>query len=399
MPRQETDPLLPSLDSPILPPPRHLRQLSTAAPTFVSSVWTTLRLSPLNLLLLCIPLGIAAGSLEWNSVAVFWINFFAIVPLAKLLGFATEELALRTNQTIGGLLNATFGNAVELIVSIIALRSGLIRVVQASLLGSILSNLLLVTGFSFLFGGIRYSEQTFNATAANTSTSLLALSVMSLLLPAAFAASMPQGKSTEGILDLSRGTAVILLVIYLCYLAFQLKTHSHLYEGQSETLDGESDEPMLTTAFAVLLLIMTTVFVSINSDYLVGSIEGLSQRWHLSQTFVGLILLPIVGNAAEHVTAVTVAMKNKMDLCIGVAIGSSTQIALLVIPLLVILGWVIGQPMTLHFETFETAVMFISVLIVNYLISDGRTNWLEGAMLLGSYATISIAFYVYPSNS
>ncbi|RKP23062.1 hypothetical protein SYNPS1DRAFT_19202, partial [Syncephalis pseudoplumigaleata] len=311
------------------------------------------------------------------------------------LGYATEEIALRFGETIGGLLNATFGNAVELIIAIVAVKDGMIRVVQASLLGSILSNLLLVLGFCFLLGGFRYSEQSFNLTAAQNYASLLALSCLSLLIPAAFWISLDDHKkASEAVLQLSHISAIFLLAIYLLFLYFQLHTHAHLYEAEDE----DTEYPTLTLSFSLVALVLVTVLVSFHADMLVDAIEAITKGGMLTDTFVGLILLPIVGNAAEHMTAVTTAMKNKMDLAIGVALGSSMQIALLVTPLLVIIGWAIGQPMTLFFQGFETVVLFVSVLIANYLIMDGKSNWLEGAMLLGTYCIIAVAFFYYPES-
>jgi len=341
-----------------------------------------------------------AYGLNWSNTSVFVLNFFAIIPLAKLLGFATEDISLRVGQTIGGLLNATFGNAVELIVSIIALKEGEIRVVQASILGSIISNLLLVLGMCFVAGGFYHKEQKFNMTAAQTSSSLMALACIGLIIPAAFISSVStveeKEKHIRELLNLSHGTAIVLLIIYILYLLFQLKTHTHLYQEEGET--EEDEQPQLTLIVSMVLLVAITVAVAFSAEYLVGSIEGIVETSGLSKTFVGLILLPIVGNAAEHVTAVTVAMKNKMDLAINVAAGSSMQIALFVSPLLVILGWIIGQQMSLFFQTFETIVLFISVLITNYLIQDGTSNWLEGAMLLATYIIIALAFYFYPNT-
>ncbi|KAI9002593.1 calcium/proton exchanger [Hyaloraphidium curvatum] len=441
------------------------------------SWYNALLTSWLNLLLVFIPLGIVAGELAWPDAAVFFLNFFAIIPLAKLLGTATEELSLRVGETIGGLLNATFGNAVELIVGIIALKDGLLRVVQASLLGSVLSNLLLVLGLCFFAGGIRYKEQYFNQAAAMTSGSLLSISVLSMLIPAAFHAQLVDDPERDHkVLNLSRGTSVILFFIYVSYLTFQLYTHNYLYQDSApdpqrvgsppsprsptsqparpipvhppapapaatgasllsptedrrglvirkpttadlnstlrrrstatqpimpfptfvtiNTETDEEEEPQMNVGSAVLLLAASTVVISVCAEYLVGSIEGLSHEWGLSQGFVGLILLPIVGNAAEHLTAVTVALKNKMELSIGVAVGSSLQISLMVAPLLVIIGWIIGRPLTLEFTIFETAVSFVSVFIVNGLISDGSSNYLEGLMLLGTYLVIAWAFYL-----
>ncbi|KAF9422169.1 hypothetical protein BGZ94_008640, partial [Podila epigama] len=308
------------------------------------------------------------------------------------LGYATEELALRLGENLGALLNASFGNAVELIMSIIALVKGEIEVVKASVLGSVLSNLLLVLGFCFVCGGIKFQSQTFNQTAAQTSASLLALSCLSLLIPAAFHATATV-ENLDDIQHLSYGTSIVLLVVYVLYLLFQLKTHTHLYSGNS---DEEQEEPQLPLWFGIVLLLGVTAVVAICAEFLVDSIGGLAESWSLSRTFIGLILLPIVGNAAEHVTAVTVAMKNKMDLAIGVAIGSSMQIALFVTPLLVIIGWIASKPMSLLFNTFETCIMFVSVLIVNYLIQDGESNWLEGIMLLSTYLIVAIAVFYYP---
>ncbi|PHZ11627.1 calcium/proton exchanger [Rhizopus microsporus ATCC 52813] len=349
--------------------------------------------SYVNLFLIFVPIAIVFSTLiHASDTTVFTLNFIAIIPLAKLLGFATEEIALRSGSTVGALLNATFGNAVELILGIIALKEGLIRVVQASILGSILSNILLVLGFCFFLGGLNRSEQTFNQTAAQTSCSLLSLTTLSLLVPAAFSATIPKDSPTHGILDLSHGTSIVLLIVYVLYLLFQLKTHTHLYEDEAD----EEEVPTTTLVFSVALLLVIAAIISIHAEYLVGAIEGVVEKWGINETFVGIILLPIVGNAAEHVSSVTFAIKDKMNLCIGIAISSSLQIGLLVTPVLVLTGWVIDQPMSLFFENFETVVLFTSVLIVNYLIQDGRSNWLEGALLLSSYAIIGLAFYFHP---
>lgn len=365
----------------------------------------------MNVFLVFVPLGIIAGALGWNPTVVFILNFFAIIPLASLLSFATEQLSAKLGQTLGGLLNATFGNAVELIVSIVALTNGEIRIVQSSMLGSILSNILLVLGCCFLAGGIKHHEQRFNTTVASTMSSLMAVSSASLIIPSTLYAAMKRSDSAEKgkqdhILVLSHGTAIILLILYVLYLFFQLRTHGDLFDGESgeeDDPDHEQQEPqdeqILSPWAAGVALIVVTIMVAVCAEYLVNSIDSLVETAHISKTFIGLILLPIVGNAAEHVTAVVVAWKNKMDLAIGVAIGSSMQIALLVTPFLVILGWIIDQPMTLHFESFETVVFFLSVLITNYLISDGKSNYLEGAMLLGMYTIIAVAFFVYPDDA
>ncbi|KAL9080691.1 MAG: hypothetical protein Q9157_000578 [Trypethelium eluteriae] len=365
--------------------------------------WEVLASNYVNVLLVFVPAGIITGALGTNPTAVFILNFLAIIPLASLLSFATEELAAKLGQTIGGLLNATFGNAVELIVSILALTQGQIRIVQSSMLGSILSNILLVLGCCFIAGGVTRSEQNFNSTVASTMSSLMAVASASLIIPATLYAALSTSKSSsqENILILSHGTAIILLLLYILYLFFQLKTHSHLFdeEQQQDGGDNQKEPEILSPVAAGVALVVVTIMVAVCADYLVDSIDSIVEESGVSKTFIGLVLLPIVGNAAEHVTACVVAYKDKMDLAIGVAIGSSMQIALFVTPFLVILGWIIDKPMTLHFQTFETVVFFLSVLVVNYLIQDGKSNYLEGSMCLGTYIIIALAFFVYPDDA
>ena len=479
-------------------------------------------------MLLCIPLGIAAHFTGIGGVsAAFILNFVAIIPLAWMLGNATEELALRSNQTLGGLLNATFGNAVELIVSIVALRKGMIKLVQTSLLGSILSNCLLVLGMAFFLGGLKNKVQAYNNRGAHMLSSLLLLSAIALVLPAAFVNSFTPHPSMSHLLQISRVTAALMFCIYLLYLFFQLFTHAEMFEDESNesfpevagltataphsptavephqagrrasmkhavssleaarallekndvaaagyqassaaaaaadaaaagnsgsdieeesddvaavndhmnelsdlsptmnghkgakknTLpasiaedeesrasgspatmenepseDGEADdedEPQLTFLCSLTLLILVTLAVAVCSEFLVDSIDELTRSWGVNESFVGIILLPIVGNAAEHATAVTVAMKDKMDLAIGVAIGSSTQIALFLIPFVTLLGWVISQPMSLNFSGFETICLVMAVLLVSTLLKTGESNWLQGVMLIALYIIIA----------
>ncbi|KAK9240757.1 Sodium/calcium exchanger protein-domain-containing protein [Lipomyces kononenkoae] len=379
------------MDDSLANPPTTMRYL-------ISVLRVILLSSYVNVLLVFVPVGIILGALDMSAYLVFVVNFLAIIPLASLLGFVTEELAKHVGQTLGGLLNATFGNAVELIVSIVALAKGEILIVQASMLGSILSNILLVLGCCFFAGGMIYQEQTFSNIVAQTMSSLMALATASLLIPAAFRATLDSvdgGIDEHRMLAVSRGTAVVLLIIYVLYLTFQLKTHVSLFE----TVDSSDEEPPSLSVFVCLFaLTAVTVTVSVCAEYLVDSIDSIVVSTGLSKTFIGLIIIPIVGNAAEHVTAVMVAMKNKMELAIGVALGSSMQIALFLTPFLVILGWIINQPMSLFFSTFETAVLFVSVFITNAQIQDGISNWLEGAMLLGTYMIIAIAFFFYPSS-
>ncbi|EDU41881.1 vacuolar calcium ion transporter /H(+) exchanger [Pyrenophora tritici-repentis Pt-1C-BFP] len=407
----------------------------------------------INVLLVFVPVGFAVSYAGLKPVPVFIINFIAIIPLAAMLSNATEELAIRVGETLGGLLNATFGNAVELIVSVQALIKDEITIVKTSLIGSMLSNLLLVLGMSFFLGGINRMEQFFNVTVAQTAASLLALCIASLIIPTVFHNTIAEDDAVahNGAQDavrnqeLSHGTAVILFLVYCCYLGFQLKTHVTMYnepsqkvpkrksgkkeegdasrgiaaigagtaaasgggvnmkallkntDGSDEDDEDDFETPSLSVVGALITLAISTTLVAFCSEFMVNSIEGLTATGHISTTFVGLILLPIVGNAAEHATAVTVAIKDKMDLAIGVAVGSSMQIALLVFPLIVILGWILGKDcMTLYFDTFQIATLFVSVLLVNYLIQDGKSHWLEGILLMASYIIIALAAWFYP---
>lgn len=356
-----------------------------------------------NVLLIFVPLGVIAGAIELNATIVFVFNFLAIIPLASLLCLATEELSAKLGPTIGGLVNATFGNAVEMIVSIIALRDNEIRVVQASMLGSMLSNILLVLGCCFLAGGIRYHEQHFNTTVASTMSSLMSVASASLIIPATIYNSVPTADvldSQKAVLMVSRGTAIVLLILYIMYLIFQLKTHSDLFDEENgQESDQEEVAQTLSQKAAGMTIILVTVMVAICANYLVKSINPFVETARISKTFLGLILIPIIGNAAEHTTAVVVAWKNKMELAIAVAIGSCLQIALFVTPCLVLLGWVMDRPMSLHFGTLETVVFFVSTFVVISLIQDGKSNLLEGALCLGMYSIIALAFFGLPDTS
>ncbi|KAK4643358.1 Vacuolar calcium ion transporter [Podospora bellae-mahoneyi] len=364
----------------------------------------TLLSSWINVLLVFVPFGLIAGTYEWNPTLVFTLNFFAIIPLAAILSFATEEIAARLGETLGGLVNATLGNAVELIVSIVALRANQVEIVQASMLGSILSNLLLVLGMCFFLGGLTNMrdadgnaiEQSFSAGTAQTTCSLMTLASATMILPAALYGVLDSGSDKEEVaLLLSRCSSVVLLFLYVMYLIFSLRSHKRLFESEAGPNAGEEEEhdPLLGPWSAGIVLLLTTLVISFCADHMVNSIDAVAESGALNKTFIGLILIPIVGNAAEHVTACVVAVKNKMDLAMGVAIGSSIQISLLVTPSLVLLGWAIGVPMTLRFETFQTVAFAVSVLVVTYTVQDGKSNYLEGAMLLGLYMIIALAFW------
>jgi Ca2+:H+ antiporter len=325
----------------------------------------------------------------------------AILPLAAWLSTATEEIAVVLGPSWGGLLNATFGNATELIIALVALNAGLVGVVKASITGSIIGNLLLVMGLAMLLGGLRYKEQEFQPTLARVNASAMNLAVIAILLPTAVNYTSV-GISESTLQGLSIAVAVVLMLVYGLTLLFSMKTHAYLYdvgvsEIETEAAEHPNDPPHEINLWLwVGVLMGVTVFVAIESELLVGTLEEATSRLGLSQLFTGVILLPIIGNAAEHTTAVTVAMKNKMELSVSVAVGSSLQIALFVAPVLVIAGWFLGQPMDLNFNPFELVAVMVAILIANSISSDGRSNWLEGTLLLATYTILGFAFYFHP---
>jgi Ca2+:H+ antiporter len=354
-------------------------------------------------LLVFIPISIAAEQLEWGSLAVFITSAVAIIPLAIWLSTATEEIAVVSGPSIGGLLNAVFGNATELIIALSALNAGLIDIVKASIAGTIISNLLLVMGLSMLFGGLRYKEQSFQPVVARVNGSTMTLAVTAIVLPA-IAAYTASTASVVEVTRLSIATAVVLIVVYGLTLLFSLKTHSYLYEvglvdSAEEAVDKEMTEPVEKPNLRLWLgvLAASTIAVAFESEMFVGVIEEATKGLGLTPLFTGVILLPLVGGAAEFVTAVRVAMKNNMDLSVSVAMGSSLLVALLVAPVLVLVGQVIGQPMNLSFNLFEVVAIALAVLVANLISLDGRSNWLEGVLLLATYAVLGLAFYFNPA--
>jgi len=356
-------------------------------------------------LLAFIPVSLAAHFLHWGSLVIFLTAAAAILPLAAWMGTATEEIAVVSDPTLGALLNATFGNATELIIALVALNAGLIDVVKASLTGSIMGNLLLVMGLSMLLGGLRYKEQSFQPVVARVNASSMNLAVIALLLPTAMNYTS-SGIDESTIQLLSVSVAVVLIIVYGLTLLFSMKTHAYLYEAgmaeeeaiemASANLVGVDNDHQPNLKLWIAVLFACTIGVAVESELLVGSLEEATAMLGLTSLFTGVILLPIVGNAAEHATAVTVAMKNKMDLSVSVAVGSSLQIALFVAPALVIAGWFMGQPMDLNFNPFELVAVMVSVLITNSISSDGKSNWLEGTLLLAAYVVLALAFYFHP---
>jgi Ca2+:H+ antiporter len=336
--------------------------------------------------------GAAAG-------AVFAASALGIVPTAALMGRATEELAARAGPGIGGLLNVTFGNAPELIIALFALQKGLQEVVKASIVGSIIGNILLVLGAAMLFGGLRRDKQTFSRTTASIQTTMLLLAGAALVMPAIFELVEGKGLPSPGaetvnygptVEHLSLAVAIVLIATYVAGLFFSLKTHRDIFnpEYEDEATWGWS------TRKSVLALAGAGVLVGLMSEVLVGSIEEASHAVGLSEFFIGVIVVAIVGNAAEHWVAVLVAMKNKMDLAVNIAIGSSAQVALFVAPILVLASFFLGpHPLALVFNGFELGAILIAILIANYVTQDGESTWFEGVQLLAVYAVFGIAFY------
>ncbi|HVG20219.1 MAG TPA: calcium/proton exchanger [Blastocatellia bacterium] len=347
-----------------------------------------------------------------NPTALFIVSCLAIIPLAGWMGRATEHLAEHLGQGIGGLLNATFGNAAELIIALFALSKGLDGVVKASITGSIIGNVLLVLGLSFFAGGVKFREQKFNRTAASINGTALTLAAIALIIPTVFhfaAASVPvaQGGWTPAKeQSLSLAIAIVLIVTYALTLLFSLVTHRELFAGGDshdvfaevgkERTEAEEHGVGWSVGKSVTVLLVATGFVALVSEFLVGAVEGARETLGLTEVFVGVIVVAIIGNAAEHSSAILMAMRNKMDLSLGIALGSSLQIALFVAPVLVFASYLFGRPMNLEFTIPEVVAVVASIIIVEQISSDGESNWVEGMQLLSVYAILAILFYFLP---
>ena len=370
--------------------------------------------SPLPLMLGFVPISLGIGYLApERHTLVFITSVVAILPLAAYIGKATEALAEQLGGGIGGLLNATFGNAAELIIGILALREGLPNLVKASLTGSIIANLLLVFGASALAGGLRYPVQQFNRTAAGLGTTMLLLSAIGLIVPAVFHYVARGSGAPE--LKLDTEIAVVLFMSYCVSLIFMLRTHRSLYgpmevsaphehmEFSTEnTQDGTPTTQPRTihrpTRRWVIVLLAATAAVAAVSELLVGAVEETARAMRFTELFVGVVVIALVGNAAEHYSAVVLARRNQMDAAIGIAVGSSTQIALFVGPALVLLSYVVGpQPMDLLFSVFELVAIVVAVLSISFIAHDGETHWMEGVQLLAVYVILVLAFYFLPA--
>jgi Ca2+:H+ antiporter len=354
---------------------------------------------PLYLLLIAAPLAVVADLLHWPAPVVFGLSALGVIPLAGLIGTATEELSARIGPKYGGLLNATFGNAAELIITILAIRQGLLLLVKASITGSIIGNSLLVLGLAVLYGGLRHGWQRFDENEARHHVTLMVLAVSGLFLPAMFSTAQPNHAIVE---EVSLLVAAILLATYVAYLVFSL------FGGQTGDVPDASEAPALSHAepvaheaswsarTAIVVLAAATAATVFVSELLVRTVEPVTHQLGWSEFFVGIIIVPLIGNAAEHFSAVVFAGKNRVDLTMAIAAGSSTQIAMFVAPILIFLSLVLGHPMDLVFEVMELLVLGLTTLIFAFVALDGRSNWLEGVQLLALFVIIAVVFFFLP---
>ena len=347
-------------------------------------------------LLAAVPIAIAASWLKAPPVVLFIAAGLAIIPLAGVMGQATEQLAHRLGTGIGGLLNATFGNAAELILALFALSRGLDEVVKASLTGSIIGNLLLVLGASLFAGGLKFPIQRFNRTAAGAGSTMMVLATIGLIVPALFHYLVPDAGGLEH--RVSIAVCVLLVFTYILSLVFSLVTHRELVSGMKEEVAAAISEATWGLRHATALLIAATAFVAWMSEILVGAVEQAGEALGLHAVFMGVFVVAIVGNAAEHSTAIIMALKNQMDLAVGIALGSALQVALFVAPVLVFASYLRETPMDLLFSTLEVVAVILAVMVARLVAEDGESNWLEGAMLLMVYAILGVAFFYLPEK-
>ena len=344
----------------------------------------------LKFMLLFVPISFIGKFLNFSPTIMFILAALSIIPLAGIMGEGTEEISSYTGPKIGGFLNATFGNATELIISFFALKSGLFEVVKSSIAGSIIGNILLVLGASMFIGGLKHKTQNFNINVVETTSSMLLFSLIGLCVPAFFTHTINPNLLNTRYEGLSLVVAIVMFILYILSLIFSFFTHKDLY---ATTTEEEGHESKWSLKKSIAILIITTVIIAIESEFLVGGIEVITSKLGLSEFFVGIILIPIIGNAAEHSTAITMALKNKMDVAIEIALGSSLQIILFVAPVLIFLS-LLFTPMSIIFNPFELVSLIASVIIANKVASDGQSNWLEGAQLMAVYFIIAAGFFI-----
>ena len=348
--------------------------------------------NPLAVLLIVLPLALFAELGQWGDVWVFILSAVGVIPMAGYIGSATESLASFTGPRIGGLLNATLGNAAELIITLMAVRAGLLDLVKASITGSILGNLLLVLGFAMVAGGLRHGVQTFDRRQSSNNSILLTLTIVALIIPSLFSHSIGPDNDPK-VEALSLGVALVMIVLYALGLIFSLKSAKSAITHHP----GEHEKPKWTKGQSLGVLALSTAMIVWLSELLVGATESVVVNLGLSEFFLGIILIPIVGNVAEHFVAVQVALRNQMELSVEIAVSSSLQVALFVAPLLVFVSLLMGNPLTLIFNQFELLALIAAVVITALVSSDGESNWLEGATLLAVYAILGIAFFLLPT--
>ncbi|TAJ87347.1 calcium/proton exchanger [Reyranella sp.] len=354
--------------------------------------------APLAWLLFAVPVAAWAHHARPDSpLLVFALACLAIVPLAGLLGVATEKLAARTGEGIGGFLNATLGNAAELIIALVALRAGMLDVVKASLTGSIIGNLLLVLGAAFLAGGLRHKVQSFATIGARTQIGMMALAAMAILVPSIFAVTNA-GELASRSITFSVVVSAILLVVYICSIVFTLRTHAHLFHGEEGAGEVEHHGIPWSTSLAVGVMAAVTILIVWMSEVLVETVEQASHALGLSSLFVGIVVVAVVGNAAEHSTAVLMAMRNRMEIAVSIAIGSSTQIALFVAPLLVLVSlWIAPEPLSLAFAGVEVFLVMAATFVASILIVGGKSTWFTGVQLLAMYVIMAVTVFAIPA--
>ncbi|WP_297521022.1 calcium/proton exchanger [uncultured Clostridium sp.] len=351
----------------------------------------------LKVLLIFVPISIIGMFLKWSPTLLFVVSALAIIPLAGMIGEATEELTFYTGAKLGGFLNATFGNATELIITFLAIKEGLFELVKASIAGSIIGNSLFVLGASMLAGGLKFKIQKFNRRTTDTTASMLLFAVIGLCIPAIFMHTVKPAESA-GYEYLSIIVAVVMFIIYILSLIFSFFTHKEVFAVIHEDVedadeDAEPETAKWSLARCLITLVGVTIFVALMSEILVSAVEPMTKTIGLSEFFVGIIIVPIVGNAAEHSTAVVMALKNKMDVAVEIALGSSLQIILLVLPLALFFS-LFFTPMSIIFNPFELVALLASVVIANKVASDGESNWLEGTLLIGIYIILALGFFI-----
>ena len=343
----------------------------------------------LKFMLIFIPISIVGKFMNFSPSIMFILAALSIIPLAGLMGEGTEEISFYSGPKIGGFLNATFGNATELIISFFALKEGLFEVVKSSISGAIIGNILLVLGASMFAGGLKHKVQKFNINVVETTSSMLLFAVIGLCIPAVFTHTLNQSLLNTRYEGLTLVVAIIMFILYLCSLFFSFFTHKDLYSVTYE----EEGKAKWSLKKAIIVLVVATILIAIESEFLVSGVEDITSKLGLSEFFVGIILIPIIGNAAEHTTAITMALKDKMDVALEIALGSSLQVILFVAPILIFLS-LLFTPMSIIFNQFELVALIVSVLIANKVAGDGPSNWLEGAQLMAVYLIIAAGFFI-----